>query len=170
MRFSTASIFACAVAFVAAQDLSQIPSCALPCFASAVQGSGCGLSDTKCQCTTGNAKITESVTACAPSKCQADDLQIFQLDLSLTPISELVAAAAGICSAAGYPLQQASSAAAAASGAASTGMAMPSGSAMPSRSAMPSGNSSASGTMSTGAAGANFVNGALVLAMGVLAL
>ncbi|KAH3916672.1 hypothetical protein HBI56_048730 [Parastagonospora nodorum] len=175
MRFSTASIFACAVAFVAAQDLSQIPSCALPCFASAVQGSGCGLSDTKCQCTTGNAKITESVTACAPSKCQADDLQ------------KLVAAAAGICSAAGYPLQQASSAAAAASGAASTGMAMPSGSAMPSRSAMPSGNSSASGTMarpsmtpsasgsgtpaqSTGAAGANFVNGALVLAMGVLAL
>ena len=47
----------------------------LPCFASAVQGSGCGLSDTKCQCTTGNAKITESVTACAPSKCSAEDLQ-----------------------------------------------------------------------------------------------
>jgi hypothetical protein len=74
MRFSTSAIVACAFAFVAAQDLSNIPSCALPCFATAIQQSGCSLSDTKCQCTTGAQKITDSLTSCAPARCQGDDL------------------------------------------------------------------------------------------------
>jgi hypothetical protein len=46
----------------------------LPCFATAVQGSGCSLADTKCQCTTGLQTIQSSLLQCAPARCSADDL------------------------------------------------------------------------------------------------
>ncbi|KAF2828786.1 hypothetical protein CC86DRAFT_368923 [Ophiobolus disseminans] len=76
MRFSISAIFAFATSFalVAAQDLSGIPSCAIPCFLPAVQGSGCSLTDARCQCTTGRESITNSLFTCTPSRCSASDI------------------------------------------------------------------------------------------------
>ncbi|KAF2733058.1 hypothetical protein EJ04DRAFT_513497 [Polyplosphaeria fusca] len=75
MKFSLSAIaLAAAVACVGAQDLSGLPTCALTCFAAAIPAAGCSLSDVKCQCTTGAAKIQESVTSCVPGKCSDDDI------------------------------------------------------------------------------------------------
>merc|ERR1712070_369313 len=148
---------------VAAQDLSSIPTCAIPCFAAAVAGSGCGLSDTVCQCTTGNEKITQSITECAPDRCSADDL------------AKIAPAAAGLCAAAGVSISAsaasviASSTAGVASGTASmaattSAYAMSSG--MPSASMTMTPSGSAPAEVSTAAAAHNIV-GYGAVAMGV---
>lgn len=73
MRFSLLALGAfCAVA--SAQDLSDIPSCALSCFAAAAPASGCSLTDQKCQCTTGKSAIEDSLMKCVPGKCSADEI------------------------------------------------------------------------------------------------
>ncbi|KAF1921191.1 hypothetical protein BDU57DRAFT_534896 [Ampelomyces quisqualis] len=94
MRFTTSAIvaFATSFAFVAAQDLSNVPSCAIPCFANAIQGSGCSLTDVKCQCTTGSQAITDSLLQCTPSRCSADDL------------AKLAPAVSNLCAAVGVTL------------------------------------------------------------------
>ncbi|KAL5115071.1 hypothetical protein ACEQ8H_007046 [Pleosporales sp. CAS-2024a] len=155
MRFSTSAIVACIVAFAAAQDVSQLPSCASPCFASAIAASGCQLSDIKCQCTTGAAALAASLNQCTSTKCSPDDLQ------------KLGMVSAGICVKAGFPVSM-------------PPQASPTGSPSPANSTTPTytpgGNKTvpASPTsalpQSTGAAAGNFVSGALVIAMGVLAL
>lgn len=74
MRFSISAVAVAATfAFVNAQDLSGIPTCALTCFAAAVPPSGCSLTDTKCQCTTGKDKIQSSIETCAPQRCSVED-------------------------------------------------------------------------------------------------
>ncbi|OSS53524.1 hypothetical protein B5807_00558 [Epicoccum nigrum] len=119
MRFSTIAAFATSLAVVSAQtpDLSSVPNCAISCLVAAVPSSGCGVTDVKCQCTTGQTKLAESLMSCIPQKCSADDAA------KVTP------ALAGICNSAGYPVSipasaaataAASSAASAASGAASS--------------------------------------------------
>lgn len=45
----------------------------LPCLIKAVPSSGCTATDVKCQCTTGQAKLAESLQGCIPSACSADD-------------------------------------------------------------------------------------------------
>jgi hypothetical protein len=74
MRFSILAVTA-AIAVASAQDLSGIPTCALTCFAVAVPESGCSLTDSECQCTTGREKIESSITKCVPAKCSADDVE-----------------------------------------------------------------------------------------------
>ncbi|PSN67405.1 hypothetical protein BS50DRAFT_574104 [Corynespora cassiicola Philippines] len=90
MRFLFSAV-ALVVSFAAvnAQDLSGIPNCALPCFATAVPASGCSISDTECQCTTGRDSITQSITECVPGKCSSED------------IASLASAVEGICQRAG---------------------------------------------------------------------
>ncbi|KAF2444744.1 hypothetical protein P171DRAFT_484835 [Karstenula rhodostoma CBS 690.94] len=89
MRFSIFAL-AAAVTVVSAQDLSQIPTCALSCFASAVPASGCSLTDTTCQCTTGKDSIEESLNKCVPGKCEAADIA------KIAPAVSKLCASAGI--------------------------------------------------------------------------
>ncbi|KFY20771.1 hypothetical protein V493_07623, partial [Pseudogymnoascus sp. VKM F-4281 (FW-2241)] len=77
MRFSLALIAAVAAATsVAAQDVagivSQIPSCALTCIATAAAANQCSITDYKCQCGKMSA-IQASATPCVTSKCKPDD-------------------------------------------------------------------------------------------------
>ena len=77
MRFSLALIAAVAAATsVAAQDIasiiSQIPSCALTCIATASAGQSCAITDYKCQCSKMSA-IQASATGCVTSKCTTDE-------------------------------------------------------------------------------------------------
>ncbi|KAF2244135.1 hypothetical protein BU26DRAFT_522841 [Trematosphaeria pertusa] len=109
MRFFSALAFAASLAFVGAQDLQGIPDCALTCFAAAVSGSGCSLSDTKCQCTTGSDAITSSVTSCVPSKCSAEE------------IAKIAPAVATICAKAGVSISSLPTTVPSASGGSSNG-------------------------------------------------
>ncbi|KFZ16857.1 hypothetical protein V502_04867 [Pseudogymnoascus sp. VKM F-4520 (FW-2644)] len=77
MRFSLALIAAvAAVTSVAAQDVasivSQIPSCALTCIATAAAGQSCTITDYKCQCSKMSA-IQASATGCVTTKCTTDE-------------------------------------------------------------------------------------------------
>ncbi|KFY25208.1 hypothetical protein V493_04760 [Pseudogymnoascus sp. VKM F-4281 (FW-2241)] len=76
MRFSLALIAVAAATSVAAQDVagivSQIPSCALTCIATASAGQSCGITDYKCQCGKISA-IQASATPCVTSKCKPDE-------------------------------------------------------------------------------------------------
>ncbi|KAJ4343653.1 hypothetical protein N0V95_006592 [Ascochyta clinopodiicola] len=102
MRFSTIAAFATSLAVVSAQtpDLSSVPDCAVACLIAAIPGSGCGVTDVTCQCTTGQASITNSLTSCIPSRCSADDA------------AKVAPALAGVCSAAGISVSVPASAAA----------------------------------------------------------
>ncbi|KAL6703330.1 hypothetical protein ACN47E_009748 [Coniothyrium glycines] len=101
MRFqSTVLAVAASLAFASAQDLSSVPTCAIPCLVAAIPGSGCTVTDVTCQCTTGREAIANSLTSCAPSRCSAADT------------AALEPALAGICAAAGVAISSAPSAAA----------------------------------------------------------
>lgn len=52
---------------------SRIDQYQISCLVAAVPSSGCGVTDVKCQCTTGQAALTESLMSCIPQKCSADD-------------------------------------------------------------------------------------------------
>ncbi|RPA90764.1 hypothetical protein L873DRAFT_1820475 [Choiromyces venosus 120613-1] len=65
-----------AAVFVAAQtpDLSQLPSCALPCAMAGISSTGCQSSDYSCICK--NEKFIGSVQICLPTSCKdRDDIQ-----------------------------------------------------------------------------------------------
>ncbi|KAF3007444.1 hypothetical protein E8E13_003836 [Curvularia kusanoi] len=174
MRFSTIAAFAASLAVVSAQtpDLSSVPNCAVSCLVAAVPGSGCGVTDVKCQCTTGQQALTDSLMKCIPTKCSADDA------------AKVPAALAGICNSAGYPVSipasaaatgASSAAASAASSAASMVSSMASKASSAASSATGSAASRASGAasatssgpaQSTGGAAANAVGlGAVALGM-----
>jgi len=160
MRFSTIAAAAASLVVVSAQtpDLSQVPSCAVPCLVAAIPESGCGVSDVKCQCTTGQAAITKSVTTCVSSKCQPEDQ------------AKLVPILAGICESAGISVSVPASLApsAAASGAASAASSAVA-SATSAAASKASGASSPTGSApaeSTGGAAANMVGlGAVALGL-----
>lgn len=59
----------------------------IPCFATAIQGSGCGLSDIKCQCTTGAEKIAASLATCAPQKCSESEIASTSLHIYISVTS-----------------------------------------------------------------------------------
>ncbi|ELR04839.1 hypothetical protein VC83_03658 [Pseudogymnoascus destructans] len=88
MRFSLALIAAVAAATsVAAQDVagivSQIPSCALTCIATASAGQSCAITDYACQCGKMSA-IQASATPCVTTKCKPEDaLKVLSLTSEL---------------------------------------------------------------------------------------
>ncbi|KAF2027409.1 hypothetical protein EK21DRAFT_114898 [Setomelanomma holmii] len=153
MRFSAILAFATSLAFVAAQDLSGIPSCAIPCFAAAVGGSGCGLTDTKCQCTTGRESITNSLNGCTPSRCSASE------------IASIASAVQTLCAAAGVTITNIPTVVP--SSLASAATSVVSGTAT--RSQTKSATGSATAAASTGAAAGNVVVGyGAAVAMGLI--
>jgi len=162
MRFqATIVAFAASLALTGAQDLSSVPQCALPCLIQAVPSSGCTTADIKCQCTTGQAKLAESLTACIPKACSADD------QAKVTPALLQICKSAGIT--VSVPASAASAASAAASAASSAGSAVASGAASATSktaSASASGASGAPAEASKAAAPANMAGlGAVALGL-----
>jgi len=99
MKLITSIVAFCAAfAAVSAQDVSDLPSCSIACFAAAVQASGCSASDTVCQCTTGKDKITASVTPCIEKSCSADDAAKVQSAGNAICASALSSASTGAAS------------------------------------------------------------------------
>ncbi|KAF1355691.1 hypothetical protein EJ07DRAFT_182039 [Lizonia empirigonia] len=173
MRFSTIAAFATSLAVVSAVDLSQVPDCAVACLVAAIPGSGCSVSDTACQCTTGQAAITSSLDSCVPTSCSTEDA------------AKVAPALAGICSAAGYPISVSSSAAATsapassassaaasvASSAVSSAASVASSAASAAASATGGSSTSPGSAQSTGGAAANAAGlGAVMLGVFVAAL
>ncbi|KAI8936770.1 hypothetical protein NX059_006016 [Plenodomus lindquistii] len=179
MRFqATIVAFAASLALTGAQDLSAVPQCALPCLLQAIPSSGCSATDITCQCTTGQAALTESLLGCVPNACSAED------QARLTPALLAVCQSAGIsvsapasaaASAVSSAVQSAqsglssaiasvaSSASAAASSAASAASSAASG--------MASATGSAPPQVSTAAAAANFAGlGAVAMGLAAFAL
>ncbi|KAL5353123.1 hypothetical protein ACLOAV_001154 [Pseudogymnoascus australis] len=85
MRFSLTLVAAVAAvtSSVAAQDIagivSQIPSCALTCIATAAMGQSCEITNYKCQCEKMSA-IQAAATPCVTTKCtQEDALKVLSL-------------------------------------------------------------------------------------------
>ncbi|CBX99726.1 hypothetical protein LEMA_P073150.1 [Plenodomus lingam JN3] len=169
MRFqATIVAFAASLAFTGAQDLSQVPQCALPCLISAVPASGCGPTDITCQCTTGAAKIAESIQGCLPNACNGEDQAKAQ------------AALGGICAGSGVAVSGTATPVASPmpsmGPSASSGMGSPmaSGSPIPSgnrTSGMPSATGSAPPQVSTAGAASHFAGlGAVALGLAAFAL
>ncbi|KAF9740353.1 hypothetical protein PMIN06_005679 [Paraphaeosphaeria minitans] len=144
MRFSVLAL-AAAATLAAAQNLGDIPSCAISCFAVAVPASGCSLTDTNCQCTTGKDQIQDSLTKCVPGKCDAAD------------IAKIAPAVSKLCASAGITISDLPTAAASASGASNTASATGSVSKTAS-----GGTSATSGAASSTASGAVQETGAAV--------
>merc|ERR1712029_500547 len=156
MRFSTIAAFATSLAVVSAQtpDLSSVPNCAISCLVAAVPDSGCGVTDVKCQCTTGQAALTKSLMSCIPQKCSADDAA------KVTP------ALAGICTSAGYPVSIPASAASGAASSVASSLASKVSSATGSAASKVASATSTGPAQSTGGAAANAAGlGAVALGM-----
>ncbi|KAF1933008.1 uncharacterized protein M421DRAFT_416610 [Didymella exigua CBS 183.55] len=152
MRFSTIAAFATSLAVVSAQtpDLSAVPNCAVACLIAAIPGSGCGVTDVTCQCTTGQSAITSSLESCIPNACSA------------TEAAQVAPALAGICSAAGISVavpsgtsMAASMASSAVASAASSAAATVSSAMSMASSAVASARSSAASAASSAAASAS---------------
>jgi len=75
MKFSTFAVFFSfsSVAFTASVDLSSLPACSLTCFTTGAAAAGCNIDDVVCQCTTGKAALTNSVTPCIMKSCSPAD-------------------------------------------------------------------------------------------------
>ncbi|KAI5863946.1 hypothetical protein GGS23DRAFT_522497 [Durotheca rogersii] len=82
MQFAALSVSLFA-AFVAAQNstslpglVSQIPTCAIPCFNSATQAANCASTDFSCLCTSGRDSFTSSIGPCIllGSECTQEDI------------------------------------------------------------------------------------------------
>lgn len=90
MKF-TLAVAAAIIAFVQAQSISDLPSCSLSCIVTAVEGTGCGVTDYACACGKA-AQLTASVTPCVESACDAADQ------------AKVVSVLEGICSSVGVPI------------------------------------------------------------------
>ena len=76
MLFVAVSATLALATLAAAQSVSDIPQCALGCFATSVTDSGCTFTDYECQCSTGQAKLAASLVPClCQSTCTADDFE-----------------------------------------------------------------------------------------------
>ncbi|EUC31035.1 hypothetical protein COCCADRAFT_38825 [Bipolaris zeicola 26-R-13] len=155
MRFqSTVLAVAATFAFASAQNLENVPQCAIPCFVSSLPASKCGTTDIKCQCTTGRQPLQEALMACVPTKCNE------------TEALKIIPAVAGLCASAGITLTDIPTAAPAATGspaASPSGTQQQSGapagspaSPTPSASKPTASGTSGSPAQSTGAASGNY--------------
>ncbi|KAH7078057.1 hypothetical protein BKA63DRAFT_602055 [Paraphoma chrysanthemicola] len=158
MRFAAIFAFATSVAFVSAQDFSGVPSCAIPCLIPAVQGSGCGLTDTACQCTTGRESITNSLFGCTPSRCSASD------------IAGVAAAVQTLCAAAGVTITNVPSVVPSSLASAATSVVSGTGTGSQTRTPTGSATGSAAPAASTAAAAGNVVGYGAAVAMGFAGL
>ncbi|KAI3339497.1 hypothetical protein F4824DRAFT_498187 [Ustulina deusta] len=79
MQFQVAplSLFA---AVVAAQNstslpdlVSQLPTCAIPCFETGAEAAGCSTTDFACLCGNGKSAFITSAGTCVLTKCSSDD-------------------------------------------------------------------------------------------------
>lgn len=71
MKF-TATVFATFAAVAAAQSITDLPTCSLTCFATAIPSTGCGLTDLKCACEKAE-EVTPKVQPCVQSSCGKAD-------------------------------------------------------------------------------------------------
>jgi hypothetical protein len=70
-----AAFFLAAAGFVAAQDLSGQPQCALKCLQENIPKAGCELDDTACQCEPSfQKKLAPIITPCLTESCEVEDL------------------------------------------------------------------------------------------------
>jgi hypothetical protein len=91
MRFQTTVLAVAATfAFASAQDLSNVPQCAIPCFVAALPASKCGTTDIQCQCTTGREPMQAALMQCVPTKCSQEDA------LKIIPAVSALCASAGV--------------------------------------------------------------------------
>ncbi|KAI1822723.1 hypothetical protein F4861DRAFT_540655 [Xylaria intraflava] len=82
MQFTSAAL-SLFVAVAAAQNstaslpdlISQLPTCAIPCFQSAAKAAGCATTDVQCLCGTGKDTFISSAGGCLLGKCPESDLQ-----------------------------------------------------------------------------------------------
>lgn len=60
---------------IRAQNISDIPGCALYCFAEAISFTSCSLTDFYCQCTSGQKVIEKNVMSClCNTTCDSTEL------------------------------------------------------------------------------------------------
>ncbi|KAJ9602542.1 hypothetical protein H2200_013085 [Cladophialophora chaetospira] len=73
MRFLTLAAVGISslLSFAAAQDLSQLPSCAVTCALNAIGATGCQATDAKCVCSA--TSFLSSVQTCISTACNATD-------------------------------------------------------------------------------------------------
>ncbi|KFH40990.1 hypothetical protein ACRE_082960 [Hapsidospora chrysogenum ATCC 11550] len=71
MQFKATLLAALAAVVVSAQDTSELPACAQPCFLDNVADSGCsGVTDFKCLCS--SKAYIDAVTSCTLGACPLD--------------------------------------------------------------------------------------------------
>jgi len=82
-------------------NVSSLPPCSVSCFATAIEASGCGLTDYVCQCTTGKQALVASLSPCIEKACSPADQEVAALgalaicEAALTTSSSSVATATG---------------------------------------------------------------------------
>ncbi|KAI1339767.1 hypothetical protein F5Y15DRAFT_68776 [Xylariaceae sp. FL0016] len=88
--------------------VSQLPDCAAGCLPDAAEAAGCGETDLTCICGTGKSKFISSISGCALTACDSDDLSSASTlatsicnAASTANTSELASASAVITSAVG---------------------------------------------------------------------
>lgn len=82
-------------AVAAAQSITDLPPCSLSCLTTAIKGLGCGLTDFACSCKKAS-ELTPVITPCVQTACSDPADQ-----------SKTLGALAGICAAAGSPIENA---------------------------------------------------------------
>lgn len=78
---------------IAAQSITDLPSCALSCVADGVTGVGCELTDFECSCKKSN-ELTPAVTPCVQKSCD-----------TVADQEKVIDVLAGICASAGFPIE-----------------------------------------------------------------
>jgi len=101
MKLSIATLFVSVASIAFAQDLTGLPQCSLSCFVTAIQASGCALTDTYCVCTKGKDSITASVTPCVIKACTDTSDQAKVEPAALAICSKAVAAGSASATASG---------------------------------------------------------------------
>ncbi|KAJ4984243.1 hypothetical protein SVAN01_10284 [Stagonosporopsis vannaccii] len=86
-------ILASFAAIVASQGIADLPTCSLSCLTTAITGLECGLTDFACSCQKAS-ELTPVVTPCVRSACSDPADQ-----------SKTIEVLAGICAAAGFPIE-----------------------------------------------------------------
>lgn len=92
-RMKSTLIITALTAMVAAQGLTDIPTCSLKCLTTAITGLGCGLLNFNCSCQK-SSELTPVVTPCVQSACSDPADQ-----------SKTLEVLSGICAAAGFPVE-----------------------------------------------------------------
>lgn len=93
VTMKSAIILTALTAIVASQGIADLPTCSLGCLTTAISGLGCGITDFACSCQKAS-QLTPVVTPCVQSACSDPADQ-----------SKTIEVLAGICAAAGFPIE-----------------------------------------------------------------